>query len=119
MHFQWPPNDHAKLVYCTHGEVLDVIVDLRTNSATYGHHETFSLNDQNRDMLYIPRGMAHGFCAMTDGATLVYLTTSVYNKDNDTGIRFDSFGFNWPVANPIYSERDSNFVTLDDLESPF
>lgn len=119
MHFQWPPHDHAKLVYCTHGEVLDVIVDLRSDSDSFRQYEAFTLNDQNKNLLYIPHGMAHGFCARTNGATLVYLTTSVHSQEHDTGIRYDSFGFKWPVTNPILSERDAGFIALDELDSPF
>lgn len=119
MHFHWPPFDHAKLVYCISGEVVDVVVDIRRSSKTYGQCRSFNLNDRNKESLYIPRGFAHGFCAMSDVATMVYLTTTEYNREHDTGIRYDSFDYDWPVENPIVSERDMSFITLDELETPF
>jgi dTDP-4-dehydrorhamnose 3,5-epimerase len=119
MHFQLPPHDHAKLVFATSGEVLDVVVDLRKSSKTYGQYASFNLSGENRNMLYIPRGMAHGFCALTDGATVFYFTSTVHSATHETGIRYDSLGYNWPVANPVVSERDKSFPALSDFNSPF
>jgi len=119
MHFQTPPHDHAKLVFAIQGAVLDVALDLRKKSPTYKQFRTYQLDDVQKAMLYLPPGVAHGFCALTEKATLFYLTTSVYNKDHDTGVRYDSFGFKWPIAHPIVSERDMDFVTLEDFDSPF
>lgn len=119
MHFQTPPHDHAKLVFAMAGEVLDVVVDLRKSGNTYGKYEVFRLSADNRNMLYIPKGMAHGFCALTDDATMFYFTGTVHNAEHDAGIRYDSFGFNWPTASPIMSERDKSFPGLQDFDSPF
>ncbi|RZK09900.1 MAG: dTDP-4-dehydrorhamnose 3,5-epimerase [Flavobacterium sp.] len=119
MHFQLPPHDHAKIVFATQGEILDVVVDLRKNSATYGKSASFKLTEENKNQLYIPRGLAHGFCALTDAATLFYFVSSVHNKASDSGIRYDSFGFHWPVENPIVSDRDLSFVKLEEFYSPF
>lgn len=119
MHFQLPPHDHAKLVFSTSGKVLDVVVDLRRSSKTFGKYQSFELSSENKNMLYIPRGLAHGFCAVSDKATLFYFTTSVHNKEHDAGIRFDSFGFDWPVTQPVLSPRDLNFPELKDFDSPF
>jgi dTDP-4-dehydrorhamnose 3,5-epimerase len=119
MHFQTPPHDHAKLVFATQGSVLDVVLDLRKKSPTYRQFRTFQLDTVQKAMLYLPRGMAHGFCALSDMATLFYFTTSVHNKDHDTGIRYDSFGFNWPVENPILSNRDLAFERFEDFDTPF
>jgi dTDP-4-dehydrorhamnose 3,5-epimerase len=119
MHFQVPPHDHAKLVFSMSGEVLDVVLDLRKNSSTFGQFAAFYLSEKNKDMLYIPRGMAHGFCSLTDKATLFYFTTSVHHKDSDLGVRYDSFGFDWPVDNPIVSDRDNAFPSFEDFDSPF
>jgi dTDP-4-dehydrorhamnose 3,5-epimerase len=119
MHFQVPPHDHAKLVFAIQGSVLDVVIDLRKKSATYKQFRTFQLDDVQKAMLYLPSGMAHGFCALSEKATLYYLTTSVYSQKHDTGIRYDSFGFEWPVANPILSERDLGFEKFEDFDSPF
>jgi dTDP-4-dehydrorhamnose 3,5-epimerase len=119
MHFQTPPHDHAKLVFATHGSVLDVVLDLRKKSPTYKQFRTFQLDTVHKSMLYLPRGLAHGFCSLTDHATLFYFTTSVHHKDDDTGIRYDSFGFDWPIENPVLSERDLSFEDFENFESPF
>jgi dTDP-4-dehydrorhamnose 3,5-epimerase len=119
MHFQTPPHDHAKLVFVTSGEILDVIVDLRKSSKTFGKYASFNLSAENRDMLYIPRGMAHGFYALTDVATVFYFTGTEHNAAHDAGIRYDSFGFNWPVENPIVSDRDKSFPALKNFKSSF
>jgi dTDP-4-dehydrorhamnose 3,5-epimerase len=119
MHFQLPPCDHAKLVFATSGEVLDVVLDLRKNEGTYGRYQSFQLSAENKHMLYIPSGMAHGFCALTDRATLFYFTGTMHSKTHDCGVRYDSFGFPWPVENPIASERDRKFLPLGEFDSPF
>ncbi len=76
--------------------VLDVIADLRKGSATYGQHLAFELSEENHHQLYIPRGMAHGFCALTEKATLFYFTTAEHHEASDTGIPYDSFVFSGP-----------------------
>ena len=119
MHFQLPLHDHAKLVFVTSGEILDVVVDLRKSKKTYGQHASFNLSGENRNMLYIPRGMAHGFCALTNNATVIYFTGTVHNSAHDAGIRYDSFGFEWPSANPVVSDRDKSFPGLGEFTSPF
>ncbi|MFH1320709.1 MAG: dTDP-4-dehydrorhamnose 3,5-epimerase [Bacteroidota bacterium] len=119
MHFQLPPHDHSKLVYPVEGRVLDVLLDLRMASPTYGQYCTVELSCENKNGIYIPKGLAHGFRVLSDSATLVYMTTTVYNKGSDTGIRWDSFGFDWQVDNPLVSERDKGFVEFKDFKSPF
>lgn len=119
MHFQTPPHDHAKLVFAVQGQVLDVVLDLRKKSPTYKQFRTYQLDDVNKAMLYLPSGLAHGFCALSEKATLFYFTSTVHNKEHDTGIRYDSFGFQWPVKHPIMSERDLSFERLEDFDSPF
>ena len=119
MHFQTPPHDHAKLVFAVQGSVLDVVLDLRKKSPTYRQFRTYQLDDVTKAMLYLPRGLAHGFCALTDKATLFYFTTSVHSATHDTGIRYDSFGFDWPVKTSIVSVRDLSFAGLDEFDSPF
>jgi len=119
MHFQLPPHDHSKLVYCVAGSVLDVLLDLRNNSPTYGEHCTVDLSKQNHNAVYIPKGVAHGFCVQEGAATLVYLTTTVYNSESDTGVLWSSFGFDWPIDNPVISDRDQGFSTLEDFINPF
>ena len=119
MHFQLPPDEHVKLVYCVYGKVLDVVVDIRNNSPTYGESFSVELTEDNGNILYIPKGFAHGFKSLMDNSVVVYMTTKEYSPENDTGIRWDSFGFNWQVDNPILSERDKNFLPLLEFRSPF
>jgi len=121
MHFQVPPADHAKLVYCINGAVLDVVLDLRCQSPTYGRAHAEELSEANRRSLYIPTGFAHGFLALTEGALMVYKTSTVHDPACDRGIHWQGFGFAWPVdaATAILSKRDSEFPRLADFNSPF
>lgn len=119
MHFQTPPHQHAKIVYCPHGAILDVLVDLRTDSSTYGAHYATELSAANHLAYYIPEGFAHGFKALTDHAMTCYLVSSEHSKEQDTGIRYDSFGFDWQCQAPLLSERDLSFAALDGFSSPF
>jgi len=118
MHFQLPPHEHAKLVYCIDGEVLDVLVDLRLGSPIYGIPVQFQLSAKKANILYIPKGVAHGFYTISNLATMVYKTSTVYNKDCDSGILWQSFDI-WPNTNPIVSAKDSDFLCLDDFKTPF
>lgn len=119
LHFQAPPHDHAKLVYCTAGTVLDAVVDLRAGSPTFGHHRIVPLGSRQRNLVYIAPGLAHGFYVTSASATLVYKTTSVYSPEHDCGIRWDSAGIAWPDASPLLSERDRGFPALRDFRTPF
>ena len=118
MHFQVPPEDHAKLVYATQGTILDVILDLRRDSETYGQFAQVEISGSNFCGVYMPKGVAHGFCCLTE-ATMVYLTSTQHSPQHDSGIRWDSFGMDWPVVNPIISARDQGFEIFSQLESPF
>lgn len=118
MHFQLPPHDHAKLVYVVDGEILDVAVDIRRSSTTFGRYFAINLSSENAKSLYMAKGFAHGFFTLSDSATVVYLTTSTHVPSSDTGIRWDSFGFDWQgIKNPIVSERDSLFSGLDSFDA--
>lgn len=112
MHFQQAPYEQAKLVYCPHGAILDVILDMRPGSATYAKFEAVELSAQNGHSLYIPEGFAHGFLALTDDAITSYLLNAVYAPQADTGILWNSFGFEWPVQHPILSPRDLGFESF-------
>lgn len=118
-HFQTPPYDHVKLVYCPHGQVMDVILDLRHGSPTYLKHLIFDLNAEKANMIYIPRGCAHGFYTCSESATLMYKVSTVYAQENDAGILWKSVGVVWPESNPLLSERDASFKSLDEFISPF
>lgn len=119
MHFQLPPFQHSKIVFCTRGAILDVLLDLRKSSDTYGSHFAAELSEDNHCGLFIPEGFAHGFKALTENAMTGYLVSSAYNKASDTGIRWDSFGMDWQSADPVISSRDRSFVPFPDFSSPF
>jgi len=119
MHFQIPPYDHTKIVYCIYGAILDVLLDLRKTSPTYGKCTSVVLNSDLFNAVYIPKGFAHGFCSLIENSTMVYNVSTIYNPDSDCGLRFDSFGFKWPVESPIINTRDSSFIDLEDFVSPF
>jgi dTDP-4-dehydrorhamnose 3,5-epimerase len=119
LHFQTPPMDHEKIVCCAEGEVTDAVVDLRRSSPTYGKYALFHLKSSEGTMLYIPKGMAHGFYTRSSTALMLYQVTSVYAPACDAGIRWDTAGIPWDVEHPILSERDQSFPALADFVSPF
>lgn len=119
LHFQLPPHDHEKLVYCTDGGVLDVVVDLRAGSPAYGKHVMIELTANKANMICIPRGLAHGFYVTTPSATMHYKVSTQYAQSHDTGILWNSVGINWPDNNPMLSSRDKSFLNFSDFKSPF
>lgn len=119
LHFQLPPHDHVKLVYCMQGGVLDAVVDLRVGSPTYRQFALFELTADRANIVYVPSGLAHGFYVPLGAATLVYKTSTVHAPESDAGIRWDSAGIPWPARAPILSDRDKAFVTLENFDSPF
>lgn len=119
LHFQLPPMDHVKMVYCVYGAVFDVVLDLRVDSPTYGNFEIFELTAKKANSIYMPKGMAHGFCVLSQEAILGYCVTTTYSKDCDSGIRWDSAGIPWPVSDPIVSQRDLALPRLNEFISPF
>jgi dTDP-4-dehydrorhamnose 3,5-epimerase len=118
LHFQRPPMDHNKLVYCVAGKVLDVVLDLRKSSASYGHVASFELQPFS-EFLFLPKGIAHGFYSLEDNSIMVYKVSTVYAADLDDGILWNSIDFEWPIEDPILSERDKKFSRLSDFQSPF
>lgn len=118
MHFQIPPYEHDKLVYVTQGEILDVVLDIRKASATYGKYISVKLNAFNYS-IYIPKGCAHGFLTISEEATVVYNVSTVYNPSADGGILWNSFEFDWLNNNSIISERDKSFQSFKEFNSPF
>ncbi|WP_082316872.1 dTDP-4-dehydrorhamnose 3,5-epimerase family protein [Methylobacterium sp. ARG-1] len=119
MHFQKPPHQHAKLVWCLAGAVTDVILDLRRGSSSYGRAIAFELVGNTPSGVYVPEGCAHGFAVQSAEATLLYLVTSIHVPAADAGIRWDSFGFDWPIVQPILSERDRTHCDFATFDSPF
>jgi dTDP-4-dehydrorhamnose 3,5-epimerase/CDP-3, 6-dideoxy-D-glycero-D-glycero-4-hexulose-5-epimerase len=119
MHFQIPPMDHVKMVYVSSGKILDVCVDLRRNSNTFGKYFSITLTDSDELYLYIPKGLAHGFASLEDNTIVNYAQTSCYSKEHDFGIKYNSFGFKWPVNKPIISKRDMEFPDFENWNSVF
>jgi dTDP-4-dehydrorhamnose 3,5-epimerase/CDP-3, 6-dideoxy-D-glycero-D-glycero-4-hexulose-5-epimerase len=118
MHFQLPPHDHVKLVYCAAGAVLDVLLDLRAGPG-YGRAASIRLDAEDPRLLVIPRGVAHGFLSLSDGSLMVYKTSTEHVPSHDAGVRFESFGFDWGCATPVLSERDRLHPAFADFVSPF
>lgn len=119
MHFQLPPMEHVKMVYCVEGEVLDAVVDLRVGSPTYGKFELFELSSNKANSIYIPKGMAHGFCALSEQAIIVYKVSTIYSPAHDAGVLWDSVGIPWPTTEAVLSARDKAFPRFDQFTSPF
>lgn len=108
MHFQTAPHEEAKLVWCTHGAIFDVCLDLRPASPTYLQWEGFELSAENGRQLYIPPGCAHGFQTLADDAEIFYRISAYYAPEASTGVRFDdkAFGIEWPLPVTVMSDKD-------------
>ena len=119
MHFQLPPYDVLKLVFCVQGQVLDFVADLRKNSKTYGQCIHFELSCNNPTLLVIPSGLAHGFLTLSDKAILHYMVSEVYQPEFDSGIHYSSFQSIQLPPTVILSNRDQGFAKLIDFDSPF
>jgi len=119
LHFQLPPHDHDKLVYCPAGRVLDAVLDLRVGSPAFGRHALFELSAEAANQIYIPAGAAHGFYTLSQEATLVYNVTTVYAPQHDAGLLWSSAGIDWPDQAPLISERDAALPPLSEFVSPF
>jgi dTDP-4-dehydrorhamnose 3,5-epimerase/CDP-3, 6-dideoxy-D-glycero-D-glycero-4-hexulose-5-epimerase len=119
MHFQLPPMDHIKMVYVINGKILDVCLDLRASSGTFGNYFSCVLSGDDDKYLYIPKGIAHGFAALENNSIVHYAQTTGYSNAHDSGIKYDSFGFEWPVKSPIVSDRDRNFPDFRNWNTVF
>lgn len=117
LHYQAPPMGQAKLVQVTRGKVLDVVVDIRSGSKTFGQHVMVELSGENHRQLYIPEGFAHGFVALEDDTLFQYKCTNVYSKEHERGILWNdpSLGIAWGIENPIVAEKDKNFPLFKDI----
>lgn len=118
MHFQLPPHDHVKLVYCAVGAVQDVLLDLRKGPG-FGRSVAVRLDADTPQLLFIPKGIAHGFVSLCDSSLMVYKTSTEHTPSHDAGVRFDSFGHDWGCELPILSVRDQNHPSFADFVSPF
>lgn len=119
LHFQNPPAALSKLVFCVEGDILDAVVDLRKGSGAYGKAFTIKLATRKANMLYIPKGCAHGFYALSKKVVMLYKTSAVYSPTHDSGIRWDSAGIKWPCKKPLLSPRDAAFQLFNDFKTPF
>jgi dTDP-4-dehydrorhamnose 3,5-epimerase len=123
LHFQKPPFEQAKLVRVVEGEVLDVAVDIRKNSKTYGKHVSVLLSGENKRQLFVPRGFAHGFLVLSNSATFAYKVDNSYAPDFDAGIRWDDKQLNiqWGLEDSMIkvSAKDAELPFLSEFESPF
>ena len=123
LHFQKPPYTQAKLVRCLKGSVLDVVLDLRKDSKTYGIFETISLTEENKKQLFIPKGFAHGFIVLSKSAIFSYKVDNYYNSDSESGVLWSDLDLNidWKINKNeiIVSEKDKNLPTFNEIISPF
>ena len=116
MHFQWPPSREGKLVRCLRGAIVDVMLDLRPESSTYLQHVSVELDEANRDAIYIPPGIAHGFQTLADSTEVMYQMTDFFAPELAAGVRWNDpiFGIKWPMADPIViSARDASYPDFD------
>jgi dTDP-4-dehydrorhamnose 3,5-epimerase len=122
LHFQAPPFEQTKLVRCVSGNILDVAVDLRTNSKTYGQSFSIELSSENNKQLFIPKGFAHGFQVLSKTAVVNYKVDEYYNPDSDSGIIWNDkdLSIDWSLdLKPILSEKDLKLISFKELKSPF
>lgn len=123
LHFQRPPFSQSKLVRCVKGAVLDVAVDIRKGSPTYGQHVAVELTEDNHRQFFVPRGFAHGFAVLSETAVFQYKCDNFYAPEADGGISIkdENLCIDWriPVDNAILSEKDIKHVSLKDFDSPF
>lgn len=110
MHYQVEGAEEAKLVRCTKGSILDVIIDIRKDSDTYCQYLSVELTDSNYRMLYVPEGFAHGFITLEDNIEVTYMVSNFYTPGKERGIRWNDplFGIEWPTASPLLSPKDAN-----------
>ncbi|MFZ4799058.1 MAG: dTDP-4-dehydrorhamnose 3,5-epimerase [Bacteroidia bacterium] len=121
LHFQAPPFAQGKLVRVIQGSVMDVAVDIRKNSPTYGQHFSIVLSAENRTMFFIPPGFAHGFETLEDNTIFLYKCTDVYNKESEGGLLWNDaeLGIKWQCNDPLISDKDKILPNLKDLVSPY
>ncbi|MBC3540923.1 dTDP-4-dehydrorhamnose 3,5-epimerase [Rufibacter sediminis] len=121
LHFQKPPFAQAKLVSVISGRALDVVVDIRKDSPTYGQHVTCLLDAEKHNCFFIPIGFAHGFVALEEGTIFQYKCSNYYHKESEGGLLWNdpALGIDWGIENPLVSEKDEILPTLEGFKSPF
>jgi len=117
LHFQFPPYAETKLVRCIRGKILDVFVDLRRDSNTFGQWDSIELSEENKKLIYIPRGFAHGFCTLTEKSEVLYKVDNFYAPEHEGGLLWSDpdIGIDWPVKDPILSEKDKGNMTFKEF----
>lgn len=117
LHFQFPPCVETKLVRVVSGKIFDVFLDLRKGSKTFGQWDSIELSAENKRMIYIPRGFAHGFCTLSEDCNVVYKVDNYYSPETEGTIRWNDpqVGINWPVSDPIISKKDSEAPSLQEF----
>ena len=122
LHFQKPPHAQTKLVRCVSGEILDIAVDLRKNTKTYGTSFSIELSSENNKQLFVPKGFAHGFQVLSETAIVNYKVDEYYNPDSDSGLIWNDkdLSINWRIdVKPILSVKDLKLMSFRELKSPF
>jgi dTDP-4-dehydrorhamnose 3,5-epimerase len=122
LHFQLPPFEQTKLVRCVSGKILDVVVDLRTNSKTYGKSFSIELSSENNKQLFVPKGFAHGFQVISDEAIVNYKVDNFYNPKSESGIIWNDKDLliDWNLdIKPVLSVKDLKLISFKELKSPF
>ncbi|MFH1846213.1 MAG: dTDP-4-dehydrorhamnose 3,5-epimerase [Candidatus Omnitrophota bacterium] len=121
LHFQKDPMAQAKLIKVVSGSILDVALDIRRNSSTFGKWVSTVLSAENKNMLYIPEGFAHGFCTLEENVEVLYKCSQIYAPNYDRGILWNdpALGIDWPVKDPVLSEKDKNWPLLKAADNTF
>ncbi len=119
MHFQLPPHAQGKFLYVARGKILDVVLDLRTTSPTYGKSTSFLLEAGSPTALYVPPGLAHGYLTLEEDSLIHYVQSGNYAPEFERGVRYDSFGFDWKISSPILSDKDKGLPVFSQLEKMF
>jgi len=117
LHFQLPPFSETKLVRCVKGAILDIFVDLRKDSGSFGKWGSVELSEENKKMVLIPRGFAHGFCTLTEISEVLYKVDNYYSKENEIGLLWNDnqLKIDWPFNEPVLSNKDKANITLDEF----
>ena len=121
LHFQLPPYSETKMVRCINGSVLDVFVDLRKDSETFGQWDSIELSAENKKMILIPRGFAHGFCTLTEISEVVYKVDNYYSNENERGLLWNDMeiGIKWPTDSPVLSTKDEKNMTFEQFQKKY
>jgi len=121
LHYQNPPFAQGKLVRVVKGQIFDVAVDIRKGSLTYGKWASAILSEENKNMLYVPEGFAHGFCVLSEIAEVIYKNTNAYSSQSEAGVIWNDEDLNieWPVKEPVLSEKDEKWPTLKEADIKF